>query len=396
MRCESGRLELALAERELPELEIVDGDLVGRHARVESRCVLVQSEQGHGLVGVPMPPIELVGGALCFDPRAGGVPIRHNSVAGGAYNDDVAEAARFGMVNTLFHLERAARYLNELLRELGAAELPPVHAIVSAHCGSRLPGYASMDGDFREGKLYPFQGGHYRLSQRETDIPEPEPVRPDGEIHLGPGFRRAPFAGVRHYLRTASHNPATIYHEYGHHLCRHTADFCLNGERAPSSQRNGNSGPEEGICNYLVAALLGTSRPYGWNQPRRGPRRDHDAAPPPQDAETDPDVSGAWWARAWWRCRKVLLDAGSIPSGRDHDRMIVQGLLELGRLAALPDDGHGRRDRSALRSSPAAVSAAYMGTLIERAGGRAAARAGEVLRLHGLLGEQPPAGDRAS
>jgi hypothetical protein len=382
----SEELELALVERGLPGLEVKAGQLIGPNVSVESRCVLVDRNGTGELVGVAMEPITLVGGGLCFDPRAGGIRTRHNRLAEGEFNADVAEAARFGMVNTFFHLDRAARYVNRLLQKLHAAELPPVHAVVSAHAGSRLSGYASMDGDFRRNRLYPFQGGHYRVSQLTTGVPEPLPVRPTGEIHLGPGIRRAPFAGELRYLRNASHNPATIYHEYGHHLCRHTADFRLNSERSPELQRNGKTGPEEGVCDYLVAALLGTSRPYGWYQPRRGAWRDPDKAVAPQEGETDPHVLGAWWASAWWRCRSLLLEEALIRSAEDHDRVLIRALLELGRVAARPGDRRRRGERTTERNSDAAVSTAYLSAVGEKVGPRAADRAVEVLQLYGLLG----------
>jgi hypothetical protein len=384
-----------LVECELPALELEGGQLLGDRVSVESRCVLVAGDAGQGLAGVPMEPIGIAGGGLCFEPRAGGVRTRRNREAGGAFNDDVAEAARFGMVNTFFHVDRAASYINRLLRELGASELPPVHAVVSAHAGSRLPGYASMDGDYRNGRLYPFQGGHYRVSRRTTGVPEPLPVRPTGEIHLGPGIRRVAFAGERLYLRNASHNPATIYHEFGHHLCRHTADFRLNAERSAELQRNGKTGPEEGVCDYLVASLLGTSRPYGWYRPSRGAWRDPAEAGPPRRGETDPHVLGAWWARAFWGCRSLLLDRTLIESPEVHDRALIAALLELGRLAARPGDRRARSERSADRNSHAAVSSAYLAAIVEQAGSYGARRAAEVLLLHGLLDDEPAVGSRA-
>ena len=51
--------------------------------------------------------------------------------------------------------------------------------------------------------MRPLSGGHYRLSQRTTGVPEPEPVAPNGEIHLGPGRLRKPFLGNPSYLRVS-------------------------------------------------------------------------------------------------------------------------------------------------------------------------------------------------
>ena len=151
-----------------------------------------------------------------------------------------------------------------------------------------------------------------------------------------------PFAGQEGYLRSAAHNPATIYHELGHHLCRHTADFRLNAERAPAEQRNGKIGADEGVCDYLTASFLGTGRPYGWYRAERGERRDPDAWREldlaPDDAHEDisedahediqehahDDVhdEGARWAALWWRCRRRLLEGG-LASGVDHEPRAV-------------------------------------------------------------------------
>src|SRR5262249_26784208 len=155
------------------------------------------------------------------------------------------EATRFGMVNAFFHTTGIARRMNVLLADLGAAPLPQLPVVVGAHAGSRLPGFAQGDGDFRKGHMRPLMGGHYRVSTRTTAVPEHVRVAATGEVHLGPGWSRRPFAGHAGYLRNAAHNPATICHEYGHHLCRHTADFRLNTERRPNRQRNGKTGIEE-------------------------------------------------------------------------------------------------------------------------------------------------------
>jgi hypothetical protein len=385
----AGAIELTLADVPLPDLELVAGELRATNTTVESRCVLVESAGGNALRGRPMEPITPLKGALRFDPSGGGVRGRWNRLAGGAHNEQVAEAARFGMVNTLFHLERAASYSNDLLRELGAEDLPPVHAVVSAHAGSNLPGYCQGDGDYRKRRMYPFQGGHYRLSTLTTGIPEPIPVRPSGEIHLGPGIRRAPFAGATHYLRNAAHNPATIYHEYGHHLCRHTADFRLNAERAPERQRNGKTGLEEGICDYLTAALLGTGRPYGWYRPSRGAWRDPAAVRPLTAVEEDPHAVGAVWASAFWGVREALLERALLAGPRDYDRILLRMLLDLGAVAARSRDRRRRSERAAERSAPATILTVYLEALRDAAGVNAAALAEESLGERGLTETRP-------
>lgn len=383
----TGSVRLLLTDVALRDVEIVAGQLRGSDVSVESRCVLVEHGPGGELFGRPMEPLAVRDGGLCFAPKAGGVRTRENRLSAGAFNGQIAEAARFGMVNTFFHVERAARYVNGLLSELGRRELPSLHVVVSAHSGSRLPEYGQADGDYRQGRLRPLQGGHYRLSSLTTGVPEPIAVGPTGEVHLGPGRSREPFAGESSYLRNAAHNPATIYHEYGHHLCRHTADFRLNGERVPEAQRNGKTGPEEGVCDYLAASLLGTGRPYGWYRPERGERRDPETDRPRLgDNETDAHALGARWAAVFWRTRQTLLRQGLIGSPRDHDRAVVQTLLEVGDVAARPGDYRPRRNRAAERSAPQTIASAYLAAL-DAAGGRRAADVAEgLLEADVLLG----------
>jgi hypothetical protein len=386
----SGAVRLALADMVL-DVELCAGQLRSRELSVENRCVLIERRSDGELFGRPLEPIALRDGSLCFDPSAGGVRTRENRLAAGAFNGDVAEATRFGMVNAFFHTERAARYVNCLLDELGAPALPPLHVVVAAHSGSRLAGYCEGDADYRQGPKKPLQGGHYRLSSLTTGIPEPIPIRPTGEVHLGPGRHRAPFAGQTSYLRNAAHNPATIYHEYGHHLCRHTADFRLNSERSPEAQRNGKTGAEEGVCDYLTASLLGTGRPYGWYRPARGARRDPEVARPAgEDDESDAHALGARWAGAFWRTRCTVLEQGWIDSPRDHDRALVQALLEVAGIASRPGDRRRRRERAATRAAPDTMASAYVRALVDTAGERAGGIVEELLVDARLLGEGTP------
>jgi hypothetical protein len=373
-------VRLTLADVALPPMSVADGQLIGANASVESRCVLFETGRGGELFGRAMEPIAPRAGALCFEPSAGGVRTRENRLSGGAFNAGIAEATRFGMVNSLFHVERAAAYLNDLLRELGAPALPAVHVVVSAHSGSRLPGYAQGDGDYRQGRLHPLQGGHYRVSTRTTGVPEPLPVAAGGEVHLGPGRLRVPFAGERSYLANASHNLATIYHEYGHHLCRHTADFRLNGERRADAQRNGKTGPEEGVCDYLAASLLATGNPYGWYRASRGERRDPAARRPALAGdECDPHAIGARWSSVFWHTRETLLARGRIESPRDFDRVLMRALLGVGATATRPGDLRRRRERAAERAAPETIASMYLEALDAEIGRGAAGLAAELL-----------------
>jgi hypothetical protein len=386
-RADRRHVRLALADVALPGASLAGGQLIGADVSVEQRCVLFGRRRDGELFGRPMAPLRLRGGALRFDPAAGGVRTRENRLAGGAFNAAIAEAARFGMVNAFFHVRCAAAYMNGLLRQLGVPALPALHVVVSAHAGSRVPGYAHRDGDYRKGALHPLQGGHYRVSTRTTGVPEPLPVRPTGEVHLGPGRYRGPFAGEPSYLRNASHNLATIYHEYGHHLCRHTADFRLNAERLPEGQRNGKTGPEEGVCDYFAASLLGTGHPYGWYRPQRGELRDPAAhRPPPAGGEADAHALGARWSTVFWRTRERLLERACIESPRDHDLALVRALLRIGTTATPPADRGRRRERAAKRAAPETAASAYLEALETEIGAHAADVAARLLAESGLGG----------
>jgi hypothetical protein len=384
---ESGAVAIEPAEILLDDVDVVDGSIEGPDVWVSTRAVLVETADDGSLYGRPVEPLEPRNSTLCFDPSQGGIRTRDNRRARGAFNAIVAEANRFGMVNAYVHTQRALRTLNRLLSECGAAPLPRLHVVVSAHSGSRLPGYGCGDGDRRAGELRPLSGGHYRLSTRTRGVPEPAPVEPNGEIHLGPSRYRKPFAGFRSYLRNASHNPAIIYHEIGHHLCRHTADFRLNSERRPEVQRNGKTGVEEGVSDYFAASLLGSGRPYGWYRGDRGRRRDPEMSRfNATDVPSTPHGLGAVWAAAWWQCRTEFVEEGRLASAEDHDRALIRALLAIGEIGG----GGSRRTRAgreSVRSSDAVMREAYLDALRE-VGGAPAAAAASIMDFHGL-GETP-------
>jgi hypothetical protein len=387
---EEGDVALTLVEQPLADIAIVDGVLEGQHVWVSTSAVLVADDPEGGLQGRATDPLATRDGTVCFDPSKGGMRTRENRRARGAFNELVAEANRFGMVNAYAHTDAAARYVNRLLSDLGAPSLPKVGVVVGAHFGSWLPGYGQGDGDLRSGKLRPMSGGHYRLSTRTTVVPEPGPISPTGEIHLGPSRYRKPFAGWPAYLRNAAHNPAIVYHEFGHHVCRHTADFRCNAERAPYKQRNGKPGVEEGICDYLAASLLGSGRPYGWYRADRGSRRDVEELRHAVDADDGADAHavGAAWAAAFWQCRVSLLEAEVIGSPEDHDRALVQALLgvgETGRQANVK----GRRRCEVRKCEPATLVGRYLDALADAAGARGAGIAEALFERVGLL-DAPP------
>jgi hypothetical protein len=382
-------MTLDLVEARLQDVCVTDGRLVGPRVAVDSHAVMVGEDGRGGLHGIPTPPLTLRHGGLHFDPSAGGVRTRENRRARGAFNAVVAEANAFGMVNAYVHADAGLHLFNQLLRECGADELPPLRVVVGAHFGSRLSGYRSNDGDRRTGSLRPMSGGHYRLSMLTSGVPELDPVSPAGEIHLGPCRYRKPFAGRLSYLRNAAHNPAIIDHELGHHLCRHTADFRVNAQRAPDEQRNGKTGIEEGICDYFAAVLLGTARPYGWYRADGGRRRDmHLLRHVDDPVETvDAHSEGAVLAAALWRCREELVARELLADPTDHDRLLVAALLEIGQ-TGLSDqrDSLGRAQR--VRMRPRTMIRAYRSQLRAEVG-RDARRAADSILVQSGLREDP-------
>lgn len=271
-------------------------------------------------------------GNFSYDPMGGGPRIDRATAVDLPAFDHYLEASRFGVVNTYYHLDRIAAYVDTLLRQLNAPPLPPVTAVVNAH--SAIPRRDGItDGIRRAGEWKPFQGGHYRLPGPRSSIIELERVAADGEIHLGPGRQLlddgalAEAAG-RPYRHNASHNGAILYHEYGHHLTRHTADFMGNAQRPATLQENLKPSLEEGICDYWVATRLDSAHIWAWH---RGPgvdgvhgrslnaRRtidDFDDAP-----DADPHRNGTIWAAALWELRSAIGDA------RATDLLVLKMLL---------------------------------------------------------------------
>jgi hypothetical protein len=380
-----GNARVVQAEVDLGPLEVIDGELGGSGVVVECRVVHEDDTTGTGLVGRPMDPIVETDGRLVFEPRDGGVRTRENRLARGGHNEEVADALSFGMVNAFHHSSRGLGYFGTWLDELGGPPLPDLRVVVGAHSGSRLPGFGQGDGDYRSGRMRPLTGGHYRLSRITSGVPEVEAVAATGEVHLGPGRRARPFGGHDAYLHNGAHNPTTIYHELGHHLCRHTADFRLNGRRRPDAQRNGKPAVEEGVCDYFAAALVGTGRAFSWYDRRRGVERDLDRPRRLSDVTApEPHAIGAVWGASWWRARQELTAQGHLESASDHDRIMIGTLLTLGRATPRPGARTGRRETAAFRSASATVIGAYLATVAEHASPAAAQVAGTILEEAGL------------
>jgi hypothetical protein len=249
------------------------------------------------------------GDDLRSDPRAAGDT--------SATPEHLRQALAFGVVNTAYHAQRG---LEAIARLLGRP-LPPLLVRIGVHAGQR-PDWG---------------GGHYRLPAGEySALPEEEPPLTTGEIHLGAGRRLVPLRGER-YLHTASHDPAIILHELGHHLTRHTADFRVNRRRPPRGQANLKTPLDEGTSDYLAAILLDTADIYGWHRagvPPESPRRRCLAAPWTMAQFvgghlSDPHTDGTIWSAALWAARTEVERQGL--EGARFDGVVVRALDRMGR-----------------------------------------------------------------
>jgi hypothetical protein len=253
----------------------------------------------------------LDGDDLRFDPRDGGGPA--------ATTEHRRDALAFGVVNTAYHAQRALEWLAGVL----GRRLPHLLVRIGLHAAQR-PGWG---------------GGHYRLPAAEySALPEEEPPLPTGEIHLGGGGRLVPLRGKR-YLHSASHDPAIVLHEIGHHLTRHTADFRVNRRRPPHAQANLKTPLDEGTSDYVAAILLDTADIYGWHRasvPPESPRRRCLAAPWTMAQFvgghlSDPHTDGTIWSAALWAARTELGRSGV--DGARFDGVVVRALDRVGRTA---------------------------------------------------------------
>jgi hypothetical protein len=334
-------------------------------------------------------------GDFLFAPGRGGGRIDKVAVAEPDFRGRYIQAARFGEVNTYFHVDRIAAYVDGLLQKLGAVSLPRVIAVVTAHPAATEEA-GVRDGVLKpSGRWYPFQGGHYRLPARQHSIAEREPLSPDGEIHLGPGWKLLEHGALveavgGRYRANASHNASIIYHEYSHHIARHTADFTANALRRPDRQRNRKHAIEEGTCDYWVATLLETPHIWAWHRPYDvsstvpHPRsltsaqtmRDYDARP-----GADPHANGTIWAAALWELRSRL---GATEGALITDLLVLKALLLLGRLPP-PLAPSGRAALQRVRSSFAAGLAALLHADDLLSAGRHQGTVLSVFAAHGIL-----------
>ena len=323
-----------------------EGRLWGRHVRVRNGGEVnvpdpQTSEPRATPIGDACPNTE---GDFIFDQRHGGRRMDKVVLAPPDHRSYYIEASHFGEVNAYFHIDRIASYIDELLHELGAASLPRVVVIVNAH-------HAATEKDgVRDGyrgltRWHVFQGAHYRLpSDRITQkIVEHSPISPDGEIHLGPGWQVLRYgalveaAGGKWYRANASHNPGILYHEYGHHITRYTADFRANALLPRDRQDNRKTAIDEGTADYWAATMMDT--PHIWachhrhdeqTLHRRSLASKKTMADFVPGSKADPHENGTIWGAALWDLRSAL--ARQEPDGRRKaDLMVMQALLLLGQ-----------------------------------------------------------------
>jgi len=281
-------------------------------------------------------------GDFLFEPGRGGGRIDKVRIAEPNFRWRYIQASRFGEVNTYFHVDRIATYIQDLLAELGSAPLPRVTAVVTAHhAATEHDGL--RDGVRGRNHWLPFQGGHYRLPNSRYEMPEHNPVSPAGEIHFGPGWQLLEHgalveaAGGR-YRANASHNAGIIYHEYGHHITRHTADFRANNLVSSDQQNNRKTAMDEGTCDYWAATMLGT--PHIWILHRRHDdhevhvrsltsrktMKDYDTRP-----RADVHANGTIWGAALWdlRTQMAAKESGGV---RKTNLLVLKALLLMGML----------------------------------------------------------------
>ncbi|WP_374969704.1 hypothetical protein [Terrabacter sp. BE26] len=303
-------------------------------------CTLFVLEAGDTFLALPeavvtdprgVPPLE----SLAFtEPAGGGGPL--------VPADERRKAQAYAVGNAAWHVQRGLRYVTSLLEH----PLPILTVRLNAHGPD-------------------WGGGHYRLPARQyTDLPEQPGVAATGEVHLGTGRR---YVGTRdgRYFAAPSHNAAIIYHELGHHVCRHTADFRGNRHRNQAAQTNLRTGIEEGTCDYLAAVLLGTPDIYGWHRGDRSvaaPRRRRLDTPLTMAGfrggrDVDPHSDGTVWATALWSARFAWQEQGLAEHA--FDSALLRALMHLGE-ESLSQDAAEREHMLRRRRYFSAVLAALL------------------------------------
>jgi hypothetical protein len=235
------------------------------------------------------------------------------------------------------------------------------HADLAVARAERWAGRALPHLQLRLGEHGHWGGGHYRLPAESLDPAERLQPSVDGEIHLGRGTRYCG-SGDDRYFNAAAHNASIIYHEVGHHLCRHTADFRVNALRPALAQDNGKTPIDEGTCDFFAATLLGQPDIFGWHrsdQPRHAPTRravdgELTMASFRGGHEQDPHIDGTIWSAALWAARVAALHSGA--TADSFDVAVGRALVALGPADVL--DADTRKTRRYVGRAAAAVIAA--------------------------------------
>jgi hypothetical protein len=170
-------------------------------------------------------------------------------------------------------------------------------------------------------------------------------------VHLGGGRAFITSPDRRRYFHAPAHNAAIIYHEIGHHLCRHTADFRLNRLRPAQLQTNTKVALDEGTADVVTAILLRTADIYGWHrwdipewdQRRRKLDPRWTMAHFHGGRDEDPHADGTIWASACWSARRAVTAAGADPAR--FDALLLRGLELTGDDEATPAEEALRRRR---------------------------------------------------
>lgn len=298
-------------------------------------------------------------GNFYFEPYRGGGRMERYPFTEPEMWERYISASRFGEVNAYYHTDRVAAYVDGLLRELGYPSLPPVIVKVNAHNAiAEIQGEVDGVRGKISGKWYPFQGGHYRLTTRKRmTVREWFPVVSTGEIHLGAGWKLARHGALAQrigepYRCNAAHNAGTIYHEYGHHVTRHTADFRANHLRDQRDQCNYKTDVDEAFCDYLAATMMGS--PHIWafhhqHNSKKVHRRSltssksmDDYLRSCSDSSLLPDAhdNGTILAAALWDLRTRLVVEAPLADAaqaiHDMDLMVIHALVLIGQITDHP------------------------------------------------------------
>lgn len=292
--------------------------LRGQHVRVRNGGLVNEPSENGGVRGVPLGDAEPnQDGDFLFEPGRGGGRLDKVLLAAPDMRWRYSQASHFGEVNTYFHLDKIAAYVDQLLRQIEEPPLPQVTAVVNAHHAATQMD-SVRDGVRRDDHWLPFQGGHYRLPSKRYEIPELFPLSTSGEIHLGPGRQLLHYGALFEaaggpYRSNASHNAGIIYHEYGHHITRHTADFRANRYRSMDKQNNRKTALDEGFADYWAASILGAPNIWAWHHLHdRQTIHPRSLTSPATMADydyrirADPHKNGTIWAAALWDLRERL------------------------------------------------------------------------------------------